>query len=393
VHRWYEESRARDVVRRRTAFASLAFACVYEPCQRVAGDLLIRAVNDGDEEVRLSACRGLALAGDAEHVQDLFALAIQADVLTRVVLTEHLRPHAGAVRGPIQGARFQQSLARSRGAGNPGGLNDHPFEKLCDFLEHRDRKNRLLAFRLASFTAIDAYSQPALLRALADADAGARRLAIVAVGRQKITEAIRALELCLESGSLEESRLAASALAAMPPEGWRVLDEQTASPNASTKLAAEARELAGGPRQEGFVVDVLVTIDTAGGAVRFAAATFYALLKGCFELRGICARPPRFEQPAAEIPHRTRRIWCAAPIIAGRFRGAPAADLHFSRHELVLVLGARRCGTRTVDDGSPLRQERRTSSLPAGRSMGTTCRAIRFACWWWSSTRADWPTP
>ena len=40
VHRWYEESRARDLVRRRTAFASLAFACVYEPCQRVAGDLL-----------------------------------------------------------------------------------------------------------------------------------------------------------------------------------------------------------------------------------------------------------------------------------------------------------------------------------------------------------------
>ena len=243
VDRWYEESRARDVVRRRTAFASLAFACVYEPCQRVAGDLLIRAVNDGDEEVRLSACRGLALAGDAEHVQDLFALAIQADVLTRVVLTEHLRPHALALcAGPVQEAlRFQRSGSRVRAALEilVAWERAIPLEKLCDFLEHRDREIRLLAFRLASFVAIDADSRPALLRALADADAGARRLAIVAVGRQKITEAIPALELCLESGSLEEARLAASALAAMPPEGWRVLDEQTASPNASTKLAAE----------------------------------------------------------------------------------------------------------------------------------------------------------
>ncbi len=242
VDRWYEESRARDVVRRRTAFASLAFACVYEPCQRVAGDLLIRAVNDGDEEVRLSACRGLALAGDAEHVQDLFALAIQADVLTRVVLTEHLRPHALALcAGPVQEALGSSNPSRVRAALEilVAWERAIPLEKLCDFLEHRDREIRLLAFRLASFVAIDADSRPALLRALADADAGARRLAIVAVGRQKITEAIRALELCLESGSLEESRLAASALAAMPPEGWRVLDEQTASPNASTKLAAE----------------------------------------------------------------------------------------------------------------------------------------------------------
>ena len=64
-----------------------------------------------------------------------------------------------------------------------------PLEKLCDFLEHRDREIRLLAFRLASFVAIDSDSRLALLRALVDADTGARRLAIVAVGRQKITEA------------------------------------------------------------------------------------------------------------------------------------------------------------------------------------------------------------
>jgi HEAT repeat protein len=242
VERWYEESRARDLVRRRTAFASLAFTCVYEPCQRVAGDLLIRAVNDSDEEVRLSACRGLALAGDAEHVEDLFALAIQADLLTRVVLTEHLRPHALALSaGPVQKALGSRDSGRVRATLEilVAWERAIPLEKLCHFLEHDDREIRLLAFRLASFVAIDSDSRQALLRALLDSDGGARRLAIVAAGRQKITEAVPALELCLESGGLEEARLAASALAAMPPQGWRVLHEQCASSNPSTQLAAE----------------------------------------------------------------------------------------------------------------------------------------------------------
>ena len=66
-------ARRHDVVRRRSAFANLAFAFAYEPCRRVAGDLLVEALNDSDEEVRLSACRGLVLAGDEARSSDLFA--------------------------------------------------------------------------------------------------------------------------------------------------------------------------------------------------------------------------------------------------------------------------------------------------------------------------------
>ena len=40
VRRWCAESASRDVVRRRGAFANLAFAFAYEPCRRLAGDLL-----------------------------------------------------------------------------------------------------------------------------------------------------------------------------------------------------------------------------------------------------------------------------------------------------------------------------------------------------------------
>jgi hypothetical protein len=242
VNRWCEESTARDVVRRGRAFASLAFACVHEPCRRVAGDLLLGAVNDSDEEVRLSACRGLALAGDPDHVQDLFALTIQSDLLTRVVLTEHLRPHALALSaGPVQEALGSTDRHRVRAALEilVAWERAIPLESLWDFLEHRDREIRLLALRLASFVAIDSKSQLALLCALLDADVVARQLAIVAVGRQKITDAIPALELCLESGGLEEARLAAAALASMPSQGWRLLQKQAASSNPSSKLAAK----------------------------------------------------------------------------------------------------------------------------------------------------------
>ena len=91
VRGWSAGAASRDVIRRRAAFANLAFVFAYEPCRRQAGDLLVEALNDADEEVRLSACRGLALAGGEAEIEDLFELAIRPNLLTRIVLTEELR--------------------------------------------------------------------------------------------------------------------------------------------------------------------------------------------------------------------------------------------------------------------------------------------------------------
>jgi HEAT repeat protein len=113
-----------------------------------------------------------------------------------------------------------------------------PLEELREFLEHRNRDIRILAFRLASFVTVDTESRLALVRALSDADAEIRGLAIIAVGCQKMTEAIPELALCLLREGLEEARHAAAALAAMPPQGWRTLEEHSASTNPVTALAA-----------------------------------------------------------------------------------------------------------------------------------------------------------
>ena len=241
VHRWCEEGRSRDVLRRRAAFARLAFACVYEPCRRVAGDQLLGALQDIDEEVRLSACRGMVLTGGEAQIADLFALAIQPNLLTRIVLTEDLRRHALAlVAGPAGEALRSGDEPRIRATLEMLVAWERaiPLEEMREFLEHRDRDIRVLAFRLASLVTVSLESRRALVRSLRDADAGIRRLAIIAVGRQKMTEAIPELALCLRTEGLELARQAAAALAAMPPQGWLTLEELSASPSAATALAA-----------------------------------------------------------------------------------------------------------------------------------------------------------
>ena len=241
VHQWCEEGRSRNLVRRRAAFAGLAFACVYEPCRRVAGDLLLEALQDGDEEVRLSACRGVLLAGGEDQIGQLFALATQPNLLTRIVLTEELRRHALALAaGPVREALRTGDAPRVRATLEilVAWERAIPLEELREFLEHRDRDIRVLAFRLASFVTVNLESRLALVRSLRDADAGIRGLAIIAVGRQKMTEAIPELAFCLRREGLEQARHAAGALAAMPPQGWRTLEELSESSNPVTALAA-----------------------------------------------------------------------------------------------------------------------------------------------------------
>jgi hypothetical protein len=241
VQQWGEEGRSRDVIRRRAALANLAVACVYEPCRRVAGEVLLEALKDGDEEVRLSACRGVLLAEGEVQINRLFELALQPNLLTRIVLAEDLRRHALALAtGPVQAALRSGEARRERATLEilVAWERAIPLDDLREFLEHRDRDIRVLAFRLASFVSVNFDSRLALVRSLHDADAGIRGLAIVAVGRQKMTESIPELALCLRREGLPQARQAAAALADMPPQGWRTLEELSTSPNRVTALAA-----------------------------------------------------------------------------------------------------------------------------------------------------------
>ena len=162
VHQWYDECRVRGLVRRRAAFANLAFASFYEPCRRVAGDLLLRATKDSDQDVRLSACRGVVLFRDKEQIEYLFALAIRANMLTRIVLTEDLRRHATALTaGPVQEALHSGDPAFVRATLEilVAWARAIPLDELGEFLDHRDRDIRILAFRLACFVPVNSESR------------------------------------------------------------------------------------------------------------------------------------------------------------------------------------------------------------------------------------------
>jgi hypothetical protein len=207
----------------------------------VAGDLLLAALDDADEEVSLSACRGLVLGGGESQIEELFALAIRPNLLTRIVLTEELRRHALALAaGPVRKALRSGDVRKEHATLEILAAWERaiPLEELREFLEHRDRDVRVLAFRLAAFVSVNFESRLALVRSLHDADAEIRGLAIIAVGRQKMTEAIPELALRLRREGLEQARLAAAALAALPPLGWRTLEELSASDNPATAVAA-----------------------------------------------------------------------------------------------------------------------------------------------------------
>ena len=246
VHEWIEQGSDADVMRRRQAMARLAFICTYEPCRRITGELLSRALEDADEEVRLSAARGLAQTGNQTDVEDVFLLALGPNPLTRVVLTEELRRHAMmlcAEAVPEVLASGRTEYVRAALEIVTAWERAIPLEQLRRFLDHRDRDIRLLALRLAPMAAPDPESRQAIIGALDDNDLEIRSLAIMAAGRLKLAEALPQLVHCLHHDPIEAARFAAEALATIPATGRQALEE--ASAGGSGVAARAAREILG----------------------------------------------------------------------------------------------------------------------------------------------------
>jgi HEAT repeat protein len=250
VNDWCDRLASRDVVHRRTALSHLAFVCAYEPCRRVAGDLLPRALKDPDEEVRLLASRALLQAGDAKEVERVFELAISPNLLTRIVLTEDLRRHAGELcREAVPAVQRSKDPRRIRALLEVlvGWERAIPLQNLGEFLNHPDRDIRILALQLAPLVALALEDRLAIIRALDDEDADVRTLAVATAGRLKMEEAVPELVRCLLRGPVGPARQAAAALAAMPPPGWRVLEELSANAvPAIAHAASDALRRAGG---------------------------------------------------------------------------------------------------------------------------------------------------
>jgi HEAT repeat protein len=241
VHDWCHDAHAKNAAQRRTCFARLSFVCSYEPCRRVAGDLLLRALDDPDDEVKLSASRALVQSGGIEEVERVFEHAVSANLVVRILLTEELRRHAvplcqRAIPKVLQSGDLTQVLAMLQMV--TAWERALPMPGIGDLLEVEDRRVRVLALRLASLVPDAPEIRKGILEALGDPDPEIAGYGARAAGRLRLESALPGLARCLRIGNPDLARAAAEALAEMPARGWVTLQELSSSSNTVTARAA-----------------------------------------------------------------------------------------------------------------------------------------------------------
>ena len=243
VHDWCQDAHSKDVVARRTAYTRLAFVCGNEPCRRVAGDMLLLALKDRDREVSIAAASGAARSDEIAEVEQVLEMAVSQSLLVRIVVAESLRRHAAAlcekaVPEILASADTRRVLAALEIL--IAWERAIPLMNLRPLLDHPDRRIRLQALRLAPLVPASPENRAAILHALADSDPELSTVAALSAGRLKIEESLPSLARCLRTGTAEQARSAAAALADIPPRGWETLAELSASSNPVTAACASA---------------------------------------------------------------------------------------------------------------------------------------------------------
>jgi hypothetical protein len=243
VHDWCHDATSKDRLTRRKAYNRLAFVCAYEPCRRVAGDLLLQALQDADPEVRLPAARALVQSGTIDELGQVFRLAVSQSLLIRILLSEDLRRHATrlcerVVPEVLATEDYQQIVAALQIlVAWERALSLPDLHKL---LESNNRDVRLEALRLAKLVPLTAENRSALLRFLREGDEEENTLAALTAGRLRLQEALPSLARCLRTGTSELAGIAASALAEMPPKGWQTLQQIAGGEDTAALIAAAA---------------------------------------------------------------------------------------------------------------------------------------------------------
>jgi len=244
IHDWCTETRSKDPIIRRTAFARLAFACSYEPCRRVAGELLRQALNDPDTEVRFYAWRALVQSGTIEEIEKLFEASLSQSLLIRILLTEELRRFAISLceRAAIWALQSPESkrvlaaleilVAWERAV---------PIPDLGQLLSHGDRRIRIQALRLARLVPLERHDLRGIGRMVVSDDPEASVEAARTLGAVRFEGALPELAHAMRSGNALLARTAAEAMAEIPGKGWATLEELSAGGDLmAASAAAEA---------------------------------------------------------------------------------------------------------------------------------------------------------
>ena len=241
IHDWCNDTRSKDSIIRRTAFARLAFVCAYEPCRRVAGELLRQALNDADREVRFYAWRALVQSGTIEEIEKLFEAALSESLLIRILLTEELRRFAislceRAVVWALQSPESKRVLATLEIL--VAWERAVPIPDLGVLLSHGDRRIRIEALRLATLVPLERQDLRGIARMAVSDDPEAAVEAARTLGRVRFEGGLPELASAMRSGNALLARTAADAMAEIQGKGWATLEELSAGGDRMVAAAA-----------------------------------------------------------------------------------------------------------------------------------------------------------
>jgi HEAT repeat protein len=200
----------------------------HEPSRRLSGDILHDSLRDADPDIRLEAARTLVHSGDAEEVAEVFHVVCEHHLIVRLILAGDLRQHArflceSAIPEVLRSNRTEQVIAALDTLA--AWERAVPLPELAKLVEHEDRRVRLKALRVLPLTPRTPDSGDAVHRALATDDEQICIAAAGAAARMKLESALVPLARCVRRGRADLSRAAAAALAGLPPQGWRALEE------------------------------------------------------------------------------------------------------------------------------------------------------------------------
>jgi HEAT repeat protein len=236
VRKWRKACRSRSAKRRREALARLGV--LESPRQR---ELLLSALDDPDDLVKVEAARSLVRLGDSGVVEAVFDMALGQNLLVRVILTEALRPHARELcRTAVPQALTTQDSKRlvaalemlrawGRSAVIPG---------LIPMLSHSSGAVRAAALQLLPQAEITPECEQQIWRALEDGDPEVRAAAATVCGRMKLDSTLLLLKRSLHSGGTKAVVASAYALAEMGSRGHALLESEVVAGSSFPAAAA-----------------------------------------------------------------------------------------------------------------------------------------------------------
>jgi len=238
---WRRQLRSRRSPQRCQAVRLLA---TLEPS--MARSLLVAAIGDDDERVRIEAGRALVRWGERDEIEAVLKFATSQPLLLRALVAEDLRPvmticepylsellcsdDIGVITGALDIIEAWQKTLSIAGFGT---LLNHPAAAV-----------RVRALRLAPYIHGADGSERAVIRALCDDKYEVRAAAAYAAGRMGLRNAIPYLHALVQTGDDRVALAAARALSRLGDHGTATLEAEILGGGRCATFALEALEKA-----------------------------------------------------------------------------------------------------------------------------------------------------